>query len=55
MPPKAQENEEKKLQTLDDKIETTLLESRRIFFSDAVDNETAKEAIRKLWYLELLE
>lgn len=37
---------------LDDKIETMMLESRRIFFSDAVDNTTARDAIRKLWYLE---
>lgn len=39
--------------TLDDNIEAMLLESRRIFFSDAVDSNTAKEVIRKLWYLEL--
>lgn len=36
-----------------DKIESTILDARRIFLSDAVDNETAAEIIRKLWYLEL--
>lgn len=36
-----------------DKIEQTLLDERRIFLSDAVDGDTAKDIIRKLWYLEL--
>ncbi len=30
-----------------------LLESRRIFLSDAVDSDTSNAIIRKLWYLEL--
>lgn len=38
-----------------DRIEQTLLDARRIFISDAVDNETAQEIINKLWYLELTE
>lgn len=38
---------------LKDKIEHTILQSRRIFISDAIDNETAAEVINKLWYLEL--
>jgi ATP-dependent Clp protease, protease subunit len=38
-----------------DKIEQALLEARRIFISDAVDNDTASEVIRKLWYLELID
>jgi ATP-dependent Clp protease, protease subunit len=38
---------------LDDKIDLKILEARRIFFSDAVDNETARDAIRRLWFLEL--
>ena len=42
-------------QTLDDQIESTLLDHRRLFFSEGVDNETARETIRKLWYLELKE
>ena len=36
-----------------DRIEHTLLEARRIFISDAVDSDSAREIIRKLWYLEL--
>jgi len=38
-----------------DRIEHTILEARRIFISDAVDNETANEIISKLWYLELTD
>ena len=38
---------------LEDKIDESLLKSRRIFLSDAVTSESAKEVIRKLWYLEL--
>ena len=39
--------------TLNDRIDEAILQSRRLFFCDAVDNETAKDAIRKLWYLEI--
>ena len=39
--------------TLNDRIDEAILHSRRLFFCDAVDNETAKDAIRKLWYLEI--
>lgn len=45
--------EEIHFKTLDDRIDHIILESRRIFFADVVDNASAKEAIRKLWYLEL--
>lgn len=38
---------------LEDKIDESLLKTRRIFLSDAVDNDSAKEIIRKLWYLEI--
>lgn len=38
---------------LDDKINGLLLESRRIFLSDAIDNESANTLIKKLWFLEL--
>jgi ATP-dependent Clp protease protease subunit len=37
---------------VDDHIEHSLLENRRIFLSDAVEPGTAKDIIRKLWYLE---
>jgi ATP-dependent Clp protease protease subunit len=36
-----------------DKIDGLILESRRIFICDAVDNNTAEDIIRSLWYLEL--
>ncbi len=38
---------------IDDRIDAALLDSRRLFLSDAVDNETAENVIRKLWYLEI--
>jgi len=38
---------------LKDKIESSILESRRIFLHTAVDNESAAKIIRKLWYLEI--
>ncbi len=38
---------------LEDKIDESLLKTRRVFLSDAVDNDSAKEIIRKLWYLEI--
>lgn len=47
------EKEPEEFKTLNDKIDAVILESRRIFFSDAVDNRSAYDAIRKLWYLEL--
>jgi ATP-dependent Clp protease protease subunit len=45
----------KNIKLIDDKIDTVLLKARRIFFGDAVDSDSAKDAIRKLWYLELLD
>src|SRR3990170_4786781 len=53
-----EEPESAKKQTIrliDDKIDEVLLKARRIFFSDAVDSDSAKDAIRKLWYLELTD
>lgn len=47
------EDDSKEFERLDDKIDRLILESRRIFFSDMVDNSTARDAIRKIWYLEL--
>lgn len=38
---------------IEDRIDGTILEARRIFVCDAIDNTSAQEAIRKLWYLEL--
>lgn len=40
---------------VEDKIDGAILEARRIFICDAIDNTSAQEAIRKLWYLELTD
>jgi ATP-dependent Clp protease protease subunit len=45
----------KSLGSLEDEIERTLLQNRRLFFSEEVSPETAADAIRKLWYLELTQ
>lgn len=50
MAEKAKENEE--LKTVKAKLENALLEQRRIFLSDAVDQDSASDIIQKLWYLE---
>jgi ATP-dependent Clp protease, protease subunit len=42
-----------KFHKIEDKIDNAILESRRIFLSDAVDQNSANDIIRKLWYLEL--
>lgn len=39
--------------SIDERLEQTLLQARRVFLSDSVSNESASEIIRKLWYLEL--
>lgn len=46
---------ESRNKVIDAKIDETLLKARRIFFSGSVDMDSAKEAIRKLWYLELTD
>lgn len=46
---------ENRFNRLDDEIEYTLLQARRLFFSAGVGNASAEEAIRKLWYMELKE
>lgn len=40
---------------LEDKINEALITSRRLFLSDAIDNESANAIIKKLWYLELIQ
>lgn len=40
---------------IEDRIESALLESRRVFLSEAVDENSAKDIIRKLWFLELTD
>lgn len=36
-----------------DKVEDSIISARRIFLCGPIDNETAGDIIRKLWYLEL--
>lgn len=50
MPPKIDSPEA--LLQLKDKIESSLLEQRRLFLCDAIDSDTAEDIIRKLWFLE---
>ncbi len=51
----AEEQKQANNERLQDKIDTELLKARRIFLSDAVDQDTANDVIRKLWFLELSE
>jgi len=39
-------------QDLDSHIEYTLLQRRVVYIADAIDTDSANDAIRKLWYLE---
>jgi len=47
-------NNNESLVKLKDRIDATLLDARRIFIHDAIDNESAHDVIRKLLYLELI-
>ncbi|MBY0529942.1 MAG: ATP-dependent Clp protease proteolytic subunit [Rhabdochlamydiaceae bacterium] len=40
---------------LEEKVDEVILKSRRIFMCDAFDNDSVKDIIRKLWYLELTD
>jgi len=42
-----------KAAVVDQRIEQALLKERRVFLSTAVDDRSAAEVIRKLWYLEM--
>lgn len=53
MPDKEHE-EKQQPKWLNDKIDLALLDKRRIFLSDAVDADSAKDLIRKLWYLDTI-
>jgi ATP-dependent Clp protease protease subunit len=48
----AEEIREEKPKYVNDKLDLALLEKRRVFLSDAVDSDSAKDIIRKLWYLD---
>jgi ATP-dependent Clp protease, protease subunit len=43
---------EYELKSLEDRIEKAQLVKRRVFLSDQVDQNSARDLIRKLWYLE---
>lgn len=47
--------EEKKGSEYEQKIEELLMQQRKIFFSQAVDDKSAYAVIRKLWYLDHLD
>jgi len=49
----AERSEEQPTTKLEDRIEQALLQSRRLFLCDAIDNEVASSIIKKLWFLEL--
>ena len=57
--PQLEEEEEHrhdpKMIMIDEKIDKTLLKARRIFLCDAVDGDSAKDIIRKLWFLEITD
>lgn len=42
----------KSFKFINDQIEQAFLEKRRVFLSREVDSESAKDLVRKLWYLE---
>lgn len=44
--------EEKDNSSIDAKIDEMLMKARKIFLSSQVDEKSAKEIIRKVWYLE---
>src|SRR3989338_4535342 len=49
-----QESAKEKVSKVSDKLDMALLDKRRIFLSDGVDSESAKDIIRKLWYLDAI-
>jgi len=48
----AEDTREEKPKFVNDKLDSALLDKRRVFLSDAVDSDSAKDIIRKLWYLD---
>ena len=52
---KEKDNHNNSFVKVEDRIDSVILEARRIFLSDAIDGETADEIIRQLWYLEITD
>ncbi len=50
--PRRSENQKQEDNAVKTKIENALLEQRRIFLSDQVDQDSAADIIQKLWYME---
>ena len=50
-----EEENTKKTESFDYQLEQLLLEKRRVFLSSAVHDRSAKDIIRKLWYLEFTQ
>jgi len=46
---------ERSHKSVEDTIDHLILEKRRIFLHDAVDQDSARDLIRKLWYLEWMD
>lgn len=53
MPKTSEGREALSFNQIEDKIDSALLDARRLFISDAIDSQLAQAVIRKLWYLEL--
>ncbi len=53
--PKPAKNDDHRFIKVNDRIDAAILEARRIFVSHQIDNRSAQDVIRKLWYLELSE
>lgn len=55
MPKNAKDKKDSLPTKMADKIEHVIMDARRIFISDAIDNNSARDIIRKLWYMDLTE
>jgi ATP-dependent Clp protease, protease subunit len=49
------EKKEKKSSPVDHRIDEMMLKHRRVFLSTGVDQDSAREVIRKLWYYEMTD
>lgn len=47
-----EEKQQNQPKFLNDRIDLALMAKRRIFLSDGVDSDSAKDIIRKLWYMD---
>jgi ATP-dependent Clp protease protease subunit len=47
-----EKQEEARYSKIQDQIDRSILDSRRIFISEAIDSESASDVIKQLWFLE---